>query len=199
MAKDGSIEQKKVTTPVFRVSFPQIDKPKAFGGGEPKYSVTMLLDKKVDGSKIKDALKKAAQDQWGSNAEKVIKGLMGTKGWPIHDGDREKPDMMGYEGCYYVKASSKSQPGLIDKDKQEILDMRDLYAGCYARATILAYAYDNEFGKGLGFSLLNLQKISEGAKFTGKKDAADDFDEFEDGSEDSSSYEEETEVEDAWA
>jgi hypothetical protein len=152
----------------------------------------MLIPKEADLTKFKNAAMKAAEATWGDKAGKVIAQLKGTKGWPFRDGDKEKPDMDGYKGHYFISAKSKTQPGIVDKRKQAILNVKDdVYAGCYARAELLAYAYDNDFGKGLGFSLLNLQKAGEGDKFGGRRNAEDVFDEIDDGSESPEQYSEE--------
>lgn len=182
------IEDKKLMTPEFRVSFPQVFEPKAFGGSEPKYSIVMLLPKKGDLSKFKTAAKNAAIEQWGAKADAVLAKLKGTKGWPFRDGDAEKADMKGYPGHYFITAKSKQKPGLVNGKREAILDKDEFYAGCFARATLIAYAYDNEFGKGIGFSLQNIQKLKDGEKFSGKRDAEDEFDEVEDTSDDSSNY-----------
>lgn len=187
------IEDKKVVTPKFRVSFPQLDKPKAFGGGDAKYSVTMLFAKDADITTLKKAALNAATEKWGGNAKAMIEKLKKSpKGWPFRDGDREKPDMPSHKGMIFISANAKesNQPQVIGPDKSR-LDPKELYAGAYARAELLAYAYDNSFGKGIGFSLQNLQKLGDGQKFTGKKAAEDVFDAVEDQSDDPTAYENE--------
>ena len=66
-------------------------------------------------------------------------------------------------------------PGLIDaKTKQEIIDPKEFYSGCYARAAIVAYAYDN-VSKGVAFGLQNLLKIRDGEPLTNRASAESDF------------------------
>lgn len=180
--KSDAIEKKKFVTPEGRVSFPQLFEPKAFGNQPAKYSMTLLFPKNADLTVVKQAIKNAAIEEWGDKADAMIAKIkQDPKRWPFHDGDKEKPDMVGYPGHYYISASSKAtnQPGLVNRSKKPILDEREFYAGCYARAELIAYAYDNEFGKGLGFSLQNVQKLREGEPFTGRRSAENAFDDLE--------------------
>jgi hypothetical protein len=203
MSKEISIEDKKVLTPVFRCSFPALFEPKSFKDQPPKYSVTMLFGKKdtvktKDGKTVpaikvlQDAAMNAAVEQWGAKADALVAKMKGTDRWPFHDGDKEKPDMKGYPGHFFVTAKAKKDnpPGIVDKNRQAIIDESEVYAGCYMRATLIAYAYDNDFGKGIGFALQNVQKWKDGEKFSGKKSAEDEF--ADDAEDDDSSDDEES-------
>lgn len=182
--KENAIAKKKCTTPEFRASFPAVFKAKAFEDQEAKFSVTMLFPKNAD---LKETLRRAAfnatVEKWGPDKTKWPKNLRS----PFRDGD-DKDNLKGYRGCIYVTATSKHQPGVIDRQKNEILAEADFYAGCYARATVIAFAYDVKGNKGIGFSLQNVQKLRDGEKFSGRKDAVDDFDDVEDTSDDEHSY-----------
>jgi len=161
---------KKVMSPEFRVSFPALFKPVAFQNQDPKYSVTMLIPKSADISKLRALAAEAVNEKWPDKNKrpKVLKH-------PFRDGDSEKPDIDGYAGHWFIKASSKMQPGLIDQNLQPIIAEEEFYAGCYARATVTAYAYDN-VGQGVAFGLQNVQKLRDGAPFGGRTKAEDDFD-----------------------
>lgn len=184
MADKGNIAARKVTTPKFRVSFPHVFKPHAFNDKqEPKFSVVMLFDKKTDISAMEKAADAAAIDKWGTDKKKWPKGLR----MPFRDGN-EKGDLKGYKNATVVSASSKEPPGVVDQGRQAILDANAFYAGCYARATLIAFAYDQMGNRGVSFSLQNLQKLGDGEKFSGRKAAEDDFDEVEDDSDSPDSY-----------
>src|SRR4051812_19269134 len=158
----------KVRTPIFRVSFPQVFEPKAFNDGEPKYSVVMLFDSKADLREMKACLQEAAKEKWGT---KMPSGLRSA----FRDG-KEKEALQGYgEGVTFCSASSKQRPGLVDQAVQPIIDRGEFYAGCYARATVTAFAYDQKGNKGVSFGLHNLQKIRDGERFDGRTAAEDDF------------------------
>lgn len=166
------IKLKKVLTPMFRVSFPSLDEPQSYKGQPPKYKITMLFDKKTTDMKgINAAIKNATIEKFGSDPARWPKSLKK----PIRDGDM-KDDVNGYAGHWFITATSKSKPGLVDyPDRNPILEKNALYAGSYARAELIAFYYDAEGNKGISFSLQNLQKIKDGKPFSGKKSAQEAF------------------------
>lgn len=185
------IEKKKCVTHKFRVSFPAVFKAKAFEDQDAKYSVVMLFDKDVDlgtpadGQKIsmKKAVFNAKVEKWGPDKSKWPKKIRS----PFRDGE-ERSDTDGYENCIFVTASSKTQPGLVNRQLKPILDEEEFYAGCYARAEIIAFAYDTKGNKGVGFALQNIQKLEDGEPFSGRKDASEVFDAVESDSDDEENY-----------
>ena len=171
------VERTKVITPPFRVSFPSIFEPSSYQGGDPKYSLAMLFypAKFSEADKKAFAALKAAADAAGMDKfKKAVKDFPDNMRRPLRRGE-EKAHLEGYgEGCVFATASSKQRPGLIDRDKQDILDKDAFYPGCWARATVTAYAYDNK-GKGVAFGLHNIQKLGDGENFTGRVAADEDF------------------------
>jgi hypothetical protein len=162
----------KVTTPKFRLSFPSLDAPRGFEGQEPKYSATMLFAKDTDMSWLKSAMTACMIEKFGADKTKWPKQMKN----PIRDGDDKETPTKGYEGHFYVTARSKDKPGCVSADVQDIIDVKnELYAGCYARATIALYFYDKAGNRGIGIALNNVQKLGEGEKFSGKADAKSDF------------------------
>lgn len=166
----------KVTTPKFRLSFPNLDQPRGFEGQEPKYSITMLFPKDTDMSWLKNKVVECVTARFGPDKTKWPKGLKN----PIRDGDEQESPLKGYEGHYFVAARSKDKPGVVDAKCNDIIDVRtEVYAGCYARATIALYYYDKAGNKGVGIALNNVQKLGDGEPFSGKRDAKSDFDAVE--------------------
>jgi len=162
----------KVTTPVARLSFPAIWEPQGFENRdgsktEPKFSVTLLFPRDADLTAMK-ALAKAASD------EKWPKGLPPNFRSPFRDGN-EKEDTAGYADMIYVKASSSRRPKVVDINVQEILDRDQVYAGCYVRASVNCYCYDQLGNRGVAFGLLNLQKVRDGEAFGITSKPEDDF------------------------
>lgn len=176
-------ERTKVTTPPFRVSFPEVFEKKGYDGSEPKYSVTMLFypgkmsDKeKAQFQAMKGILDEACRAKFGKPLKEMAENPNFKRG--IRKGE-EKPDSEGYgAGCIFAKASSLKQPGLIDRDRTPIMKEDDFYPGCWARATVTAYAYDNK-SKGVAFGLQNLQKLGDDGSFSGRVAADDDFEKNE--------------------
>lgn len=183
MGEKMSIEDKKCVTPIFRASFPSVFTPKSFKGQDAKYSLVMLFDPDVDLSPLKKCAENAAIEKWGADKKKWPK-VMKT---PFRDGD-EKPDTPGYESKIFVTASSKKRPGLVDRKRQPILSEEDFYAGCYARAEVIAFAYDEAGNRGVSFSLQNIQKAKDGEEFSGRKKPEQVFTDIDDGSDDSENY-----------
>ena len=159
-------------TPEFRVSFPHVFTANQYENNDPKFSVVMLFDKGTSLKKLKKLVEEAAAEKWPKGKPKNFRS-------PFRDGDDKDPMMDGYEGCIYVTASSKQRPGVVDQDVQKIIDEDEFYAGCYARATVTAYAYDVSGNKGVAFGLQNVQKLRDGERFSGRSAAEDDFEAVE--------------------
>lgn len=186
-------DPKKVTTPRFRVSFPNVFKPRKKDKPEDadKWGLTMLFTKDTDLSAMKAACKAAAQEEWG---DKIPKNLV----MPFRDGDEKDYD--GYAGMTFVNVSSNQEPGVCDRNpKVKLTSEQEFYAGCYARATLRAFAYDYKGKKGVSFGLNNIQKLDDGESFSGRKSAANDFEAFESDENLPESYETEEKESDMFA
>lgn len=158
----------KVMTPEFRVSFPHVFTPHtAFDGQPAKYSLVMLIPKNADISALKKLALEAAKEKWGDKIPKDLRN-------PFRDGDTK--ELEGYKGCWFIQATTKTKPGLVDNKLTPIIAPEEFYAGCYARATVNAYAYDRAGNKGVAFGLQNIQKLKDGEPFSGRTRAEDDFD-----------------------
>lgn len=164
-AKNESI---RVMTPHFRVSFPNLFKPKAaFEGQEPVYSVQMLIPKDTNIDELKKAAKQAAVKKFGNDVPKNIR-------WPFKNGNEK--NLENYKDMIVIEARSKMKPGVVDRQLNEVLDPGEVYAGCWARATLVAYGYDKAGNKGVSFGLQNIQKVKDDEAFSGRANAKDDFD-----------------------
>jgi len=161
---------KRVVTPMFRASYAHVFKATAMEGSDEKnYSISMIFPKSTDLKPIKAAIQAAIKEKWG---DKKPKGLR----LPFRDGDEEREEDEAYAESIFINCKSKNKPGIIDRDRNDILDESEFYSGCYARATVTAYAWDNKFGKGVSLGLDNLQKLKDGEPLGGRApDAADDF------------------------
>jgi hypothetical protein len=172
----------KLVTPVFRVSFPAVFEAKAFDGGPPKYSVSAVWDperftaaEKRQWQAIVDLCDEVSMERF----KKKMSALPANFKRAIRDG-AEKAELAGYgEGKLFANLSSKMRPGVIGLDRAPILDADDFYPGCYARATVTAYSYDNK-GKGVALGLQNLMKVGEGDRLDSRTDASEDFGDVED-------------------
>ena len=94
---------------------------------------------------------------------------------PLRDGDVERPDDEAYANSYFLNANSITQPGIVDADRQPILDQNEVYSGCYGRASLTFYAFNRSGNRGIACGLNNLQKIRDGEPLDGHTRAEDDF------------------------
>lgn len=161
-----------------RWSYANVWDPKSINGGTPKYSVSLIIPKsdKVTIQKIKAAIQAAYEEGEGKlkGSGKSVPSLSVIK-TPLRDGDLERPDDEAYKNAYFVNANSATAPGIVDADRQQIIDRSEVYSGVYGRASINFYAFNSNGNKGIACGLNNLQKIRDGEPLGGKASAESDF------------------------
>lgn len=160
-----------VTAPV-RVSFPALFEPKPVSKDKPnelKYMATLLLPPETDKSPFFEAIKAAMVDKFG----KAIK--LPARNNPIKDCGEKELD--GYEdGWSYINAKSGYQPSVVDQKAQPVMDKDAVYAGCWCRFHLQAFAWDHpQGGKGVSFSLSAVQLVKDDDRLDGRKSGADVF------------------------
>lgn len=142
--------------------------------GRDKWSTAILIPKSnkeaIDLVKkgIDVATEEGKDKKFGGKIPAVLKG-------GLRDGDIEKSDHPEYKNCYFINANTWNRPGVVDADCNPILDRSEFYSGCYGRASISFYAYDNKGSKGIACGLNNVQKLRDGEKLGGGSSAAEDF------------------------
>ena len=161
-----------------RWSYANVWDPKSINGGAPKYSVSLIIPKsdKVTIQKIKAAIQSAYEEGESKlkGSGKSVPSLSVIK-TPLRDGDLERPDDEAYKNAYFVNANSATAPGIVDADRQQIIDRSEVYSGVYGRASINFYAFNSNGNKGIACGLNNLQKIRDGEPLGGKASAESDF------------------------
>ena len=168
---------KVITGPKTIFSYLNVNEPKVpMGGGTPKYSVSLIIPKSdtVTVNKIKAAIK-AAYDEGQSKLKgnsKFVPDLDALK-TPLRDGDKDRKGDA-------VNANSTTKPGVVDADRQDIIDTSELYSGIVGRASINFYAYNSNGNKGIACGLNNLQKLADGTPLGGHSRAEDDFADLDD-------------------
>ena len=169
---------KVITGPTTRWSYANVWEPKSINGGTPKYSVSLIIPKsdKVTVEKIKKAIQAAYEDGQSKlkGNGKSVPSLSVIK-TPLRDGDLERPDDEAYANSYFINANSATAPGIVDADRNTIIDRSEVYSGVYGRASINLYAFNSNGNKGIACGLNNLQKIKGGEPLGGKSRAEDDF------------------------
>lgn len=94
---------------------------------------------------------------------------------PLRDGDKERPGDEAYKDSYFINSNSATAPGIVDADRQQIIDRSEVYSGVYCRASINLYAFNSNGNRGIACGLNNLQKIRDGEPLGGKPRVEDDF------------------------
>lgn len=168
----------KIVTGIVRLSFANIWQAKSINGGTPKFSTSVLIPKSdtVTVQKINSAIQ-AAYDEGQSKLKgngKSIPALAMLK-TPLRDGDAERPDDEAYSGHWFINANSNTAPGVVDINRQPILDTSEIYSGVYARVSLSLYAFNSNGNRGIACGLQNIQKVKDGESLGGKASAEDDF------------------------
>lgn len=165
-----------VVTPKFRVSYPNVFKAKKNDlNGKDEFSLVALFPKGTDLSKLKAIAHAAVVEKFGADQAKWPKNLRSP--FRLQD-EREKDGVMpaGYEkGAYFMNLKSSQRPGLVDQNVQDIIDQSTFYAGCFAVASVNAYAYQQKGNAGVSFGLGNIQKVSDGDPLGSRTRPQDDF------------------------
>lgn len=140
---------------------------------EPKYSVQLKIPKtnteakrKIDASV--DSAIHLGKATWGGKIPSNLKT-------PLRDGDIERADDKSYKNCWFINASSKQRPGVVDADLNQIIDPSQFYSGCYGNASVNFFPYSVSGSKGIGCGLNNLQKIKDGEPLSGRSRPETDF------------------------
>ena len=174
------MDKKRVVTGKVRLSYVHVFNPYTPpGGGEPKYSVTLLIPKsdvatkqRIDAA-IQAAIEEGVQKRWNGVRPPQIPV-------PIYDGDGVRPsDGMPFgeecKGHWVTTASSKHKPEVVDVNLNPIIDQTQVYSGIYGRVSVQFFAYNAAGKKGIGCGLGNIQKLEDGEPLGGRRSAADDF------------------------
>lgn len=168
-----------ITTGKVRASFVHIFQPSIpQNGGDPKYSITLLIPKGDAAAlnSIYAEIEKAKQE----GVQKFGGSIPPMCRIPIYDGDGVRPtsgEPFGEEcrGHMVMTASAKLQPSVVGLDMQNILNPADVYSGCYVRANINFFAYNTNGNKGIGCGLNAVQKIADGEPLTARVSAEEAF------------------------
>lgn len=168
-----------ITTGKVRLSFCHIWQPQApQNGGDPKYSVTILIPKSDVATinalyaEMEQAKQAGVNNVWGGTLPPIVKV-------PLYDGDGVRPsgEPFGPEcrGHMVITASSKTQPQVVDLNVQPILNQAEVYSGCYGRVSLNFFAYNQAGNRGIGCGLNCVQKVADGEPLSGGVSAQEAF------------------------
>ncbi len=168
-----------LNTPYATLSFASLFTPKPRGEGSASvYSCSLIFDpaaQKAPAYKaLKDACIAAAKKEWGDNVN-----LKNVK-MPFRDAGEKAYD--GYHpGDTFINAWSKNKPGIVDKNREDILLSEEVWSGQLVRANVMPFAWTYGSSKGVSFGLNHIQVIeSEGRqRLDGRPSAGSAFDDGE--------------------
>lgn len=175
------VEGTKLITAEARASHAYVFTPASFEDSDDELYSVMILIPKEDKATLQamkqaiEAAKEAGKSKWNG---KVPSNLT----TPVRDGDTDEnySDQEAFNGHYFVRAKSRTKPGIIGPDKAPITDSTEFFSGCYARFSVNFFAYDHKGNKGVACGLNNIQKIRDGEPLGGRARAEDEFDSLDD-------------------
>lgn len=169
-----SDKKTKVVTGKVRFCYVNIFSPRAVSlDSDPKYSLCILIPKEDEEciKKIRNAIE-----------EVRVKGADIFKDIPVEylklplcDGNDKALENVEFYNHFYINASTKFKPGVVDKDLKSITNPEEVYSGCYGRVSISFYPYKQGDRAGIGCCLLNVQKLEDGERLYNVSSPEDDF------------------------
>lgn len=182
MSNQKNFSPTKVVIPC-RISFANIWEPKAINDSEPKYSVSCVIPKsdKKTIARIQKAVEAAKEDgkarRWSGKIPPNLK-------LPLRDGDIDRPDDENYADSYFLNATSKDAPQVVDRRVQPITDPMMVYSGCYCNVSVNFYPFNANGNRGVAAGLGNIQFVKDGERLSGRASADADFNALDDKEED---------------
>ena len=95
--------------------------------------------------------------------------------------DTQEKQYKGYDmpGGKFISPWTKTRPGVVDANRNEIIVPEDIWAGQLARATVAPFHYNTSGNRGVSFALNNLQICrTDGERLDGRVAAKNDFDDY---------------------
>lgn len=168
-----------------RLAFPDLFTAVQYQGSGPfQYRATFLVEPSNPSKSLIDAaIKSVASEKWGAKAAAILPAILAAPNkCCFADGNLKAYN--GYAGNWALTATRNQDAGapvIVDRDKSPLAAASGkLYSGCYVNATVDIWAQDNQFGKGVRATLINVQFVKDGESFGGAVAAsADDLEELE--------------------
>jgi hypothetical protein len=168
-----------IVTPMATLSFPQLFtmKPRA-RGAEPVYSCSLLFSPEVQKTPEYKALKEACKEVFVEKfGEKAF-----SKGIESPFRDAAEKEYTAYdEGWVYISPWTKNKPGIVDRNRHDVVAPEDVYAGQIVRAYVNPFAWENSGRKGVSFGLNGIQILVKDAPRIDGRASLDKV--FDDGAE----------------
>lgn len=173
-----------ITIGPVRLSYARLFEPEAMKEGDPKkYSTSAIIPKSDKATLAKIAAAIEAAKVVGK--ESKFGGKMSGLKTPLRDGDEERAENDEYAGSMFLNANSNQRPGIVDINRNPIMDKDVVYSGCYGYLNLTFYPYNFNGTRGIAVGLNHFMKTKDGEPLSGgisvddafsDVDAADDAD-----------------------
>lgn len=170
-------------TPIGILSFPVLFSPRPRSPGqEPDYHCSLLFDQAAQRDPAYLALRKAVAEEIenkcgvGKSRDQAFVATLRMPWRPCAE-----KQYKGYDipGGVYISPWTKTRPGVVDAQRNEIMVPEDVWAGQLVRATVAPFYYHTSGNKGVNFALNNLQICrTDGERLDGRIAAKVDFDDY---------------------
>lgn len=181
-AKPQFPTRKIITTPI-RLSYPYLFDARQNDNGTDYWETEALIPPTKEGdalrAKLMDAMTEVMEDHFGPEDE-----------WPRGRNDYLPEHKLKYvdpkkipgpgidEDWTIFRARSYQPVGVVDANKDEVLNKREVYGGRWARLSITVSVYDDK-SKGVTIYLNNVQLLDNDESFGGRPSADSDFDQWD--------------------
>ena len=170
-------------TPIGILSFPHLFSPRPrAAGGEPVYNCSLLFDHNAQRDPAYEALRRAVREEIDDKCgpgKSSDRDFMRTLRSPFRPCSEKSYSGYDIEGGTFISPWTKSRPGVVDAQRNEILVAEDVWAGQLVRATVSPFYYNTSGNKGVSFALNNLQICrTDGPRLDGRRSATQDFDDY---------------------
>ena len=169
-----------LNTPYGTLAFPHLFQPKPRAeGGEAVFSATIMFDPAQQRSPafkaLQDGCIEAARKEFGDKIS------MRDVRMPFRDAGEKADKYNGFEaGHVFINPWTKSKPGIVNAQRQEVLLPEEVWAGQLVRLNITPYAWVNSGKKGVSFALNHVQIIkTDTPRIDGRGSASSVFDDGE--------------------
>jgi hypothetical protein len=173
-----------IRTPIGILSFPVLFSPRPRApGGEPVYQCSLLFDQQAqkhpDFIALRKAVRDCIDDQWGAGKSQDRAFVAGLRN-PFRPTSEKAYKGYDIPGGVFISPWTKSRPGVVDAQRNEITVPDDIWAGMHARATVAPFAYNQAGNRGVSFALNNLQICRmDGERLDGRRAAKEDFPDYD--------------------
>lgn len=167
-----------------RLSYVHLKTPVAFeDGAELKYGVTVLMDKGGENHlRVEEKLQQCYDENKSLHFK--TKAITHKDFWyPLRDGDdyadeqeAQGKDASAYRGKMYIKATSKNAVNVFDENGEDVIDLDEVYSGCFGRVSITLWPYSKK-GTGITVYLNSVKKTEDGEPLGSAGGSHDEYEE----------------------